>query len=166
MDGVLVDFAGGVARIMECCVPIEEHFPYSEYLYETCQQTRERMWKVADDYQNIHGGELWGDADPMDDAFDLWDHIAPYQPEILSATGNPKYGAVDQKRRWVDRYLGEHVVVNTTQRAAEKARYAAPNHILIDDKMKAIGPWREAGGIGILHMYAEDTIKQLRELGF
>jgi hypothetical protein len=46
-----------------------------------------------------------------------------------------------------------------------KAAYAKPNHILIDDREKSIQPWREAGGIGILHTSAADTISQLQKLG-
>jgi len=164
MDGVLVDFAGGVGRIMD--VVLGYRLPYSEKLYETDQATRDMMWHVATEYQFTHGGELWYDAQPMEDAFQLWEYISPHGPaEILSATGDPKFGGHDQKRRWVNNYLGEDVVVNTTIRAAEKAQHAAPNHILIDDKMKAINPWMEAGGIGVLHTSAEDTIRQLKEIG-
>ena len=54
---------------------------------------------------------------------------------------------------------------NTAAVGADKHEYAAPNHILIDDRDKAILPWREAGGIGILHTSANDTIAQLKELG-
>ena len=47
----------------------------------------------------------------------------------------------------------------------EKYQYAAPNHILIDDRLVSIEPWVNAGGIGILHTSAVDTIEQLKELG-
>ena len=53
----------------------------------------------------------------------------------------------------------------TTVSGADKHKYAAPNHILIDDRMKAIGPWRKAGGIGILHKDTKDTIAKLKLLG-
>ena len=46
-----------------------------------------------------------------------------------------------------------------------KKNYAAPNHILIDDKKSNIDEWRAAGGIGILHTSAADTIQQLKKLG-
>ena len=43
--------------------------------------------------------------------------------------------------------------------------YAAPNHILIDDRESNIDQWRAAGGIGILHTSASNTIQQLKKLG-
>ena len=36
--------------------------------------------------------------------------------------------------------------------------------ILIDDRMHSIGPWRSAGGIGILHTSASQSIGELKTL--
>ena len=41
--------------------------------------------------------------------------------------------------------------------------YATPNTILIDDMEKNIKAWVDAGGIGILHTSAADSIKQLQQ---
>jgi hypothetical protein len=49
--------------------------------------------------------------------------------------------------------------------AKHKKDFAGPNNILIDDRVDNINGWIEAGGIGILHTSAEDTIKQLNKLG-
>jgi hypothetical protein len=46
-----------------------------------------------------------------------------------------------------------------------KAEYAEPNAILIDDQPKSIDPFIAAGGIGILHTSAANTIKELKKLG-
>ena len=43
--------------------------------------------------------------------------------------------------------------------------YAKPNRILIDDYSETIERWRAAGGKGILHTSADDTIKQLKMYG-
>ena len=45
--------------------------------------------------------------------------------------------------------------------APEKAKFAGKNHILIDDLEKNITAWEAAGGIGILHKNANDTINTL-----
>lgn len=104
--------------------------------------------------------------DPMEDAFELWDHIKEYFPTILSATGHVP-NAKEEKRDWVGRHLGDTTagMALFVRSASDKAQYAAPNHILIDDRPKAIEPWIEAGGIGILHTSAADTIEQLKKLG-
>ena len=46
-----------------------------------------------------------------------------------------------------------------------KAEYSGKNRILIDDRADTIEAWRSNGGIGILHTSANDTIKQLKDLG-
>lgn len=48
----------------------------------------------------------------------------------------------------------------------DKFKYAGHNKILIDDLYKTnIIPWREHGGIGILHTSANDTIQKLKKIG-
>jgi hypothetical protein len=36
---------------------------------------------------------------------------------------------------------------------------------LIDDRADNIQRWKDAGGVGVLHTSAADTIQQLKELG-
>jgi hypothetical protein len=112
------------------------------------------------------GKQFFGMMEPMDDAFVLWDYVRKYDPIILSATGYTKT-AKPEKCDWVKRYLGDHFVDTAlfVISAEDKYTYATRHSILIDDRSKAIDPWREAGGIGILHISAKDTIKQLRGLG-
>ena len=50
-------------------------------------------------------------------------------------------------------------------RSTDKQKYADENSILIDDRPSNIDQWRSQGGIGILHVSAEDTIQQLKKLG-
>jgi hypothetical protein len=46
-----------------------------------------------------------------------------------------------------------------------KQKYAAPNHVLIDDRKDIIERWEEAGGVGILHTSTKNTIECLRKKG-
>lgn len=111
------------------------------------------------------GRTIFDDLDKMPGADYLWGYLVKYNPDILTATGYPIEKATAEKIRWVMDNLSGYNQILTTTSGAEKKKYAAPNHILIDDRMKAIGPWREAGGIGILHTSTEDTISQLKSLG-
>lgn len=112
------------------------------------------------------GKPFYGAMDPTPDAPQLWEYIAKYYPTILSATGHVRTAKVE-KRDWVKRHLGDTAagMAIFVLAASDKAQYAAPNHVLIDDREKAIDPWVAAGGIGILHTSAYNTINQLKEIG-
>lgn len=101
----------------------------------------------------------------LPDAMTLWDYVKPYKPNILTATGHPAERNDKQKREWVEKHLTGYNKVYTVVASRKKAKFAWPDSVLIDDRMKSLGPWRERGGIGILHKNAADTIRQLKELG-
>lgn len=154
LDGVLVDFVKLAAELIP-------GWHTEEHPNRDKKKDRE-LWKTVS-WMAKNGKPFWGQMDPMPDAMQLWNYIKKYNPQILSAggtVGNPE----PEKRAWVQSHLG-NPKVNIVQRAVDKAQFAGPNRILIDDKMKAINPWVEAGGIGVHHTSATNTIKQLKELG-
>ena len=157
LDGVLADFTKGISRL------------WGEAFNEkTCDMNKrclQRMWDSIHVYTK-EGGEIWYELELMPDARELWDYIKKHNPQVLSATGHTvKEHTADQKRRWVAKHFGKHVKVNLTQTAQQKSQYALPGRILIDDKTKAINPWEAAGGVGILHTSAANTISELKSLG-
>jgi hypothetical protein len=132
---------------------------------QTDKKLKGQFWSRVDRLVK-DGKPFFGAMEPMPDAFVLWDYIKKYDPIILSATGHTK-GAENEKREWVRKYLGDHFADTAifVKSAADKAQYATPFAVLIDDRKKAIYPWVEAGGIGVHHISAEDSITQLGELG-
>ena len=65
-----------------------------------------------------------------------------------------------QKLKW----LNEKNIpwkANFTRNKEEKAQYASPTSILIDDSSGCIGPFIAAGGHGILHSHSSETIRIL-----
>ena len=164
LDGVLADMRYRLTKI--CRQILGDSFVHRpDEEYDNDPEYRELMHRTIATYQNEMKGQLWLELPLMKDAIELWDYVIPHQPTILSATGHPDFGAAGQKYLWVATTLGEDVPVILTEKAREKARHAASNRILIDDKPKAINPWIEAGGIGILHTSATNTISQLKSLG-
>lgn len=156
MDGVLADFVDGVNRILG--------LNYSDEKYKNDPKYRDMMWKAVKKY-SLEGGQLWSELNLMPDAKQLWSYVEKYDPEILTASGDPKWGAEEQKRQWVPWMVGSDITVHVVRQSAMKAQFAEPNAILIDDQPKSINPFVEAGGIGILHTSAANTIKELKKLG-
>lgn len=72
--------------------------------------------------------------------------------EILSSSGGKLYykEVEAQKKKWLKRHNINYPVNIVTGRK-EKAKYATPNTILIDDTPEVIDHFEDAGGIGILH---------------
>lgn len=121
------------------------------------------FWKKIIAYVN-QGHPFFGAMLPLPDAMHLWQYIKRHPHFILTAAGKRIPNADPEKRQWVRSHLGT-VHVEVVDSAKAKARFAAPNVVLIDDRAKCIDPWVAAGGVGILHTTATSTIQKLKELG-
>ncbi len=152
LDGVLADFEKQARRVLHVNPHVEDKASVNE------------LFKKLDQYQ-LAGGKYFENMDPMPDAMQLWNHIKQYNPVICSSIGRIAH-AEPEKRAWIRNHLGDAAEASAlfVPAARDKCKYAGPNHILIDDKMKAIAPWKQAGGIGILHISAASTIEKLLEL--
>ena len=96
----------------------------------------------------------------------LWSYIKEYNPTILTAPWKLPTGRLDAacmrgKKNWVGRFNLDPKEVIVTP---DKYKYAARNHILIDDMDRYIEPWKSAGGIPIKHFSSDKTIPQLKDL--
>lgn len=156
MDGVIAHFQQGVLKV----------FPsFEEGRTEAVKKQDRLMWAAITKHQK-EGNHFWYELEPMPDAHELWNFIKPYNPYILSAAGQPHFKAMEQKIRWLNKYFQvPEDRIRIVQRSHEKAQYAHPGAVLIDDKRKALDPWIEAGGIGVLHTSAANSIAQMKRLG-
>lgn len=83
--------------------------------------------------------------------------------QILSSTANEaRYDEISkQKKIW----LNTHNITFTPNFVPGKRfkyKFAAPDHIIIDDTESVIEDWKKAGGIGILHKYWPTTLAILK----
>lgn len=156
LDGVLVNFP---KKALEVAGVIPDHAPENKEL-------RRDFWKAIDRHIKA-GNKFFEVMEPLDDAFVLWTYLntLPVPKVICSATGH-LVGAAVEKRAWVRKHLGDETAnaARFVRDGHQKAQYASPTTILIDDRRKVITPFIEAGGIGILHTSAESTIAQLKEM--
>lgn len=146
MDSVLVDFDRG----------------YQELTGMTTQQADANGVSAFWDPISQAGAKFWITLNWMSDGKQLWDYIKKYNPILLSAPSREESSKLG-KRVWVKRELpGTKLILKY---APQKQEYASPTSILIDDRQKNIDQWEAAGGIGILHTSAANTIEQLKQLG-
>ena len=144
MDGVLVDFDKGYKDLTG-----------TEASFSTDPK---EFWAP------IHkmGAAFWIKLKWMSDGKQLWSYIDKYNPELLSAPSRDESSKIG-KFVWVKRNMpGTKLILRP---AEQKQQFAKPNSILIDDRADNIQRWKDAGGIGIVHTSAADTIKQLQDLG-
>jgi len=144
MDGVIVDFDKG----------------YFDLTGERASfgTDPEKFWAPI----TKAGVAFWLKLPWMPDGKQLWNYIKKYNPELLSAPSREESSKIG-KRLWVKRNVpGTKLILRSAER---KQEFATPNAILIDDRADNIQRWKDAGGIGIHHTSAENTIKQLQKLG-
>lgn len=148
MDGVLADFDSGSRTALG---KDKDSIPTRDF------------WKGITHYdKNVE--PFFENLPVMKDAFELMHFITSNFERyfVLTASGFTPKNVEEQKRNWAKKVFSPHLKVITVRKSAEKAQYADPNTILIDDRRKAIDPWVAAGGIGILHVRADNTIAQLK----
>lgn len=156
LDGVMADFSKGIQDQLG--------LPHNENRYEKDAAYRKEMWNRIEEYKK-KGGELWYNLEMLPDAMTLWNFIKNKNPTFLTATGTSfKDNTKDQKARWIKKHFG-NVPYIMVPAAKEKSKHAKENYILIDDKNKALEPWKKKGGIGILHTSAANTIDELKKIG-
>jgi|TARA_B100001079_G_scaffold250770_1_gene242578 hypothetical protein len=115
---------------------------------------------------------------PMTDAKVLWNFIGKYDPFILTAVPrkSPERGpvserAADDKKRWMNKHFRVNdarvfaVLRKHKANFAKDGRDGRPN-LLIDDHAKNVDAFKKAGGLGVVHTSARNTIKELRKLGY
>jgi FMN phosphatase YigB (HAD superfamily) len=150
LDGVLVDFDRGVFQATG-------HYP--------SEISDQQMWPILARTPGFYDKLEW-----MSDGKELWEFAKNFSPTIL--TGLPRgQWAESQKRSWCLRELGPHVPVLTCL-SREKGRAASmvlePDEtpVLVDDRLNAQSGWLDIGGVFVLHVSAQDSLRQLKELGF
>jgi hypothetical protein len=146
MDGVLVDFEKGYEELTGRNIK-GQHVSGGPDFWDPITKA---------------GASFWVKLQWMPDGKQLWEYIKQYTPVLLSAPSREESSKIG-KYVWVKREMpGTKLILRSAER---KQEFATPQSILIDDRKDNIDRWKEAGGIGIYHTSAADTIQQLKKLG-
>ena len=113
---------------------------------------------------------FWENLEWMPGSKKLWQVIAKYNPQILSAWPYTDPSAKRGKMKWLNKYTNVprgkiHLVQREQKKSFAKTKDEKPN-VLIDDYIKNIKDWESAGGIGINHTSVSKTLGELKRLGF
>ena len=192
MDGVLVNFEGGVLKFMnQRFQELKDQPDHPDHKLARSaakelggwdveinkwhiarsdqEKSLPRNYRVRDFmYRMVEDDvDLWANLGWERGGKELWDYIKDIPGlEILSAP--MAEGSKIGKRMWVERELG--VPVEKVNLADSKKSYGVHNGkqgLLIDDRDKYVNEFREGGGIAIKHNPddVDNTIRQLKELG-
>lgn len=146
MDGIICDFNKRYKEI----------FGYLSE--ETPNHLRDENWKIWVENKNF---ELLPWNESFDNVKKLLSQAEKYKTEyglidsieILSATGGKGYHDLikKQKTQWLKSrgIFGYFDVVNFSEKGIDKAAFASPTKILIDDTKKVVDSFRKAKGIAI-----------------
>ena len=149
MDGVLANFVEGVESAKYLNGPFEKQSDYDQRKVE------------------LSNAGLFFDLPPMSDMQTLVNYVkgTGIDWEILSCSGEQNRDKVAKdKFKWIRKHVDIDVLVTCTLKGKEKAVFARPGYVLIDDKASNITAWQDAGGIGIYHTNAKWTIEHLKKL--
>ena len=116
----------------------------------------DKFWEVIDN----EGVGFWVGIEWMDDGKELFNFLKEnFDVELLSSPSRAENSRLG-KRLWVRNHkLG---VKLNLEYSRSKHKYAAPNHVLIDDREDIIKDCEDKGGIGILHTSTKNTIECLK----
>jgi len=155
MDGVVADFD---QRFIDLSGMLPREFE--------AKYGKNAFWDFIDEGDNKL--KFWVGIPQMSDAQQLMDFVSKYDYEMLTAPSLKKQSLMG-KGLWMINQTKKGLFPSKPKvnykSAKNKKDFAAPNHILIDDKASTIDSWNTAGGIGILHTSAANTISQLKKLG-
>lgn len=118
------------------------------------------FWKII---TKCEGG-FFNQLDKMPDADILVEATKHLNPTILTGIPNGSW-SINQKLSW---RMENYPFLNMTCCASKDKKLAMDTNctnVLVDDWTKYQSTWEEAGGIFVLHTSAEDSIRQLKELG-
>jgi hypothetical protein len=148
MDGVFVNFDQQF-KDLTGMMPREFEAKYMDQM---------KFWEEIDGA----GVGFWRGMKWMPGGEALYNRASQHDHALLSSPSRSEVSKIG-KRLWRrDKTPDTKLIL---ARSYNKRKYAAPNHILIDDREDNIQQWRDAGGIGILYKSADQVNTELDKLG-
>ena len=151
MDGVLFDFVKQLEKTTKMSIN------------QWMKLDRKKRWDPV-----IADKKFWSDGPWLSEGKKLFNFVRKYNPHILSAYVEHAFdpNCIPGKMKWAMKNTGiPRGRINLVMRSQKKT-YASPGSILIDDYEKNTKEFNAAGGTGITFKTANQTIAELKKLGF
>ena len=148
LDGVLANFITGIMSTLNISK-------------EPTQDEIEEFLSTLE----VNSINWWSNLDWQYNGKQLWEILKYLNTEILTACPSQckmHQNVIKGKKLWCKKNLNLTSGINVTTRRG-KTRFAAPNHILIDDYIKNCNEWKAAGGFAIHHIDSRRTVKELKD---
>ena len=153
LDGVLVDFVGGVQKVMA-----DPQFDITD------KKRRGDFWHHLKTIPRDQAIEIWANLEWAPGGRELWRYVSRFNPKILSSPGYTLRNIIETgKMKWIkDNLKPKPAGIIFTP---DKHKHANQFGILIDDQQKNIVSWEERGGIGILYKTGDwrTAVNELQE---
>jgi len=144
MDGVLCDF--------------DKRFRHY-YEVDPREYYKEKGIKAFEEAVDKAGPQFWSKMDWMPGGRELWATISKHNPIILTSPSKFKY-AKEGKKEWIETHLNpqpKDIIFAQTGQKHTKMITDPKRSILIDDYYPNLEPWKQLGGIGIMHKDIDKT---------
>ena len=156
---IYLDLDGVLANFNKTYIHMFGEYPAEE------KHRHKHFWNNWEQFVNAKGFErleLMPDAHLILDCVEVLDRPT----EILSSSGGHSFhdNVTNQKLTWLKKHEIDYKP-NIVAGSSKKAQFVTSCwDILVDDTKKNVDQWNDAGGTGILHKNAHDTIVQLYDL--
>lgn len=140
VDGVLVDFVGGAAKLLNYDPAVVTCWDY----YPLIGKTEDEFWRAIDSA----GSDFWHDLPIYPWAIKLIEDCRSTAPTILLTSPSQCPSSAHGKLRWIQSHLGRRF--RDYLIGAKKEFCARPDTILIDDSDANYRKFEEHGGRAIL----------------
>jgi len=167
MDGVLADFVGGLAAVLDTC----PKFNGEDDLAANFGMPTNQIWRKID----AAGSDFWSGLEPYPWASDLVDAARAFGRFAILSSPSWCGSSVVGKMAWLDR----HVRTKTSAMpfsdyvfTPDKTHCARPGVVLVDDRQSVVDGFRAAGGRAMLlrqpwnrgGLSATEIIEQIKQL--
>lgn len=148
MDGVLADFANGVARNL-FGKPWGYVRPHGKGLVEDLGVTETQFWRAL----NSVGSDFWAELPPLSDGVHLWHELRERGVECRVCTSpSAKPSCLAGKQRWMQKWLRSknETYFDGFHMTKHKWELARLGRLLLDDYSKHVDAFIKASGSAIL----------------